>query len=199
MFEITNEYFTTNGETFTQFVGSVIRKSNAASASNQLDLEILKLHGSLNFPAHRITTDSEYNFVNALDDPAILPPVFNKFAGTTVNSIWKIAMERLREAKNICVVGYSLPRTDIYMQYFLKAALGPNIQFNRLFVYDPSLHNGSSDGPDMRQRYAECFSPQLQSRIDFNPPTILMNPVPDRGTALDFIQTLSKFPDTILF
>ena len=132
-------------------------------------IEILKLHGSLNFSRNGTTQPSPP--VQPVDDPLILPPIFNKMAyGDSLNNAWAKALQRLRQAKNVFIVGYSLPSTDIYMQYFLKAGLGPNTDLNRIFVYDPVLFEDSGACNEMIERYRTCFSPQLQRSIVFNPP-----------------------------
>jgi len=55
------------------------------------------------------------------------------------------------------------------MQYFLKTALGPNLNLNRIFVFDPVLFRDEPTSKEMVDRYANCFSPQLQKRIVFKP------------------------------
>ena len=79
-------------------------------------------------------------------------------------------MNALRNAKNIVFVGDSLPDTDIYMQYFLRAGIGPNVNLNKIIVFNPVLFKPGEQNDAMRTRFGNCFSPQLQNRIDFNPP-----------------------------
>jgi hypothetical protein len=132
-----------------------------------LTIEILKLHGSVNFPRKKLGKDRLYNVTQSLDDPYIMPPISNKFVTGPGEGVWRTALDRLREARNITIVGYSLPSTDVYMQYFLKAAVGPNIDLNRITVIDPALHGGQIRD-EMRSRYLDCFSPALRERVDFN-------------------------------
>lgn len=135
---------------------------------NPLRIEILKLHGSLNFPITK--TKESLSLVHPVDKPFILPPIINKMSSAkSITNMWATALKKLRSAKNVIIVGYSLPRTDIYMQYFLKTALGPNLNLNRIFVFDPVLHKNDSTSKEMMDRYASCFSPQLQDRIFFKP------------------------------
>jgi hypothetical protein len=132
------------------------------------EIEILKLHGSLNFSTNGTTQPNSP--VQAVEDPLILPPIFNKMDYVeSLNNAWAKALQRLRKTKNVFIVGYSLPSTDIYMQYFLKAGLGPNTDLNRVFVYDPVLFKEGDGRNDMVHRYKTCFSPQLQKSIEFNP------------------------------
>jgi len=139
-----------------------------AKEEDTVSIEILKLHGSINFP--RIKPTQQNLPVLAVDDPLVMPPVFSKMEyGIGLRDAWKRALLRLRQAKNIIIVGYSLPTTDIYMQYFLKAGLGPNMNLNRVFVFDPVLYKESEACEAMIRRYKTCFSPQLQDRIIFRP------------------------------
>lgn len=144
----------------------MILEATEETLRNPVDIEILKLHGSLNFP----TKKNEVFFpTNVAKDPYILPPVINKWVGKNEEAVWSTGLQKLREAKNIIIVGYSLPTTDIFMQYFLKAGVGPNLNLNRIIVHNPALYRGGTENELMRERFANCFSPQLQSRIDFKP------------------------------
>ena len=40
---------------------------------------------------------------------------------------------------------------------------------NNIFVFDPILFENNDLSKSMIERYASCFSPQLQSRINFYP------------------------------
>jgi len=159
------------------------------TTDNPLRIEILKLHGSLNFP--RTKTKESISLVQPVDAPFILPPIINKMASAkSITKMWATALQRLRTAKNVIIVGYSLPRTDIYMQYFLKTALGPNLNLNRIYVFDPVLFRDDSTSEEMMDRYANCFSPQLQDRIVFRHRNVRDN-VRD-GTFEHFVWALGK-------
>ena len=133
---------------------------------NSINIELLKLHGSLNFPA---TKEGVFFPTQAADNPYILPPIINKWVGRNEETIWSAGLQRLREAKNIIIIGYSLPQTDIFMQYFLRAGVGPNLNLNKIIVFDPTLYKDSLENKLMRERFENCFSPQLRNRIYFNP------------------------------
>lgn len=179
--------------------GTTLARLIANPAPNHLAIEILKLHGSLNFPKPRAKTDAAYNVAASLEDPHILPPISNKMSTTTSDDMWRVALQRLREAKNVVIVGYSLPRTDIYMQYFLKAALGPNMDLNRISVFDPVLYTNSQENKEMRARYQDCFASQLHKRISFNLDGHPIGPPENYGTAAQFVQILGEAPNRILF
>ncbi|HNC22628.1 MAG TPA: SIR2 family protein [Opitutaceae bacterium] len=182
--------------------GLALRDVGPEAAGDELAVEILKLHGSLNFPRNGAAapTRETYNVAQALAHPQILPPIFNKHADDSLNEVWKVALQRLRSAKNVIIVGYSLPSTDIYMQYFMKSALGPNLLLNKIFVYNPAVAEMAPAAAEARQRYETCFSAQLRSRIDFSPPSALRHstaPLP--RTTVDFVRTIASEPRSILF
>jgi len=182
--------------------GTKLNIVDAAAGDNHADIEILKLHGSLNFPRPRVKFDKEkYDFVSSLNDPYILPPIFNKMSDNLSEKVWETALKRLRESKNIVIVGYSLPRTDIYMQYFLKAALGPNVDLNKITVFDPVLHRESTENNEMRLRYNDCFAPQLHSRIQFRMTgdEAKIGSQKHFGTGDQFVHILRSNPDSMFF
>jgi hypothetical protein len=77
-------------------------KSEDPDLSDLLRIEILKLHGSLNFsrPEFRkiaLTTNVE-KLIYPLDDPLILPPVFNKVTNSVGKDVWSHALQVLRSA-----------------------------------------------------------------------------------------------------
>ena len=172
---------------------------------NLLPVNLIKLHGSSNFARKRPSADSSRQMAGkrlatAVDDPLILPPVFNKATETVGTDAWAFAVKALRQCKNLIICGYSLPQTDIYMQYFLKAALGPNQDLNKVFVFDPVLFRSDQKqkGEELRQRYNSNFSVPLQSRITFQPPTL--NPGDENnGTMTHLVNLLGNYPDTVLF
>lgn len=180
--------------------GTIMELSENIDLDDCASIELLKLHGSLNFPnARGKSSEDKLSLTDVIENPYILPPVSNKQSNGSGNQSWKTALQRLREAKNVVFVGYSLPKTDMYMQFFLKAALGPNQELNRLFVFDPTLWDNSEAASEMRNRYEMCFSEQLRSRIEFMPE--LINPIDSSfaGTTEHFVDVIENTPSNILF
>ena len=170
-------------------------------SSKPLNVDILKLHGSVNFPRAKKTKDTkELSLAMPVNDPLILPPIFNKMVrGNEIDSVWSKALNVLRNAKRVFFVGYSLPQTDIYMQYFLKSALGPNSDLHKVYVFDPVLFRDNDRSNQMRLRYSDCFSKQLNSRIEFNPDLNRMKDFDgDGGTFEHFVDLLGS-EKSILF
>jgi hypothetical protein len=179
--------------------------SEVEMPANLQKLELLKLHGSVNFRQPRRGQRDERNcaqrLITAVDNPLILPPVFNKATDAIGLGVWNRALEVLRRCKNLIICGYSLPATDIYMQYFLKAALGPNQDLNQIFVFDPALFDTDrqSQGEHLKTRYPRNFSEPIQRRIQYNPP--LPNGWSrEHGGKMSHMTTLLvSHPDSLLF
>jgi hypothetical protein len=152
--------------------GTTIETCSEKELKKPAIIELLKLHGSINFP-NRNSNENIKPMIptDPVENAYILPPLPNKGLFGEEVGIWKVALERLRQAKNIVIVGYSLPQTDIYMQYFFKAGLGPNVNLNKITVFNPILfRNNFGVDPEckaMEERFGNCFSPQLRARIIF--------------------------------
>jgi hypothetical protein len=161
-------------------------------------IPLLKLHGSLNF-SHTGPGDA-WSPVKVSDSPQIIPPVFNKADSTFGTPIWKAGLEALRTCKNLIVCGYSLPTSDSYMQYFLKAALGPNRNLNQIFVFDPILFDDppSKEGSELTERYSQCFAPQMHGKIQFQPP-LPKSQKCQQGTFAHMVDLFESRPESILF
>ncbi len=192
-------------ENFREEHGLILEDIPADSTLNTdklLRLQILKLHGSVNFPRpKRKATDARLGsqvLTTPLEDPLILPPIFNKATDAVGKEVWTQALQVLRSCKRLIICGYSLPATDIYMQYFLKAALGPNQDLDHIYVFDPVLHGEDQAiaGRALRERYACNFSQPIQRRIQFQP-----IPAPNslHGTAMHLVWLLEQQPNAILF
>ena len=78
---------------------------------------IVKLHGSV-------------------DDGKIIPPTWNKTiaADERIKEEWKVAFKLLAEANCIRFIGYSLPKTDAYIRYLLKASVLANLHLKEITV-----------------------------------------------------------------
>jgi hypothetical protein len=174
--------------------GYIVEKCEESDLGKPLTIEYLKLHGSVNFPK---TMNSKKqltpSFISTVDKPFIVPPISNKSLSNKSEDMWRIALDRIQKCKNLYIVGYSLPKTDIYFQFFLKTALGPNKDFNKIFVYNPALFSDNGK-TDIEKRYEECFPEQLRKYIEFHPDC---NPNVKPGSFENFVQNLSS--DTFFY
>lgn len=63
-------------------------------------------------------------------DGEIIPPTWNKGLNSAMLPDWKVAYKVLSEANRIRILGYSLPPTDTYFRYLLRATIidAPNFK-----------------------------------------------------------------------
>lgn len=60
----------------------------------------------------------------SIDTDDIIPPTWNKaIQNNGPSADWQLAYELLKQANHICVLGYSLPETDTYVKYLLRAGI----------------------------------------------------------------------------
>lgn len=187
------------GQGFQREAGIRTYKISSDSSDVLHEIEILKLHGSVNFPRQPLAKDFSYNIAAPLDDPFILPPIFNKLSSESFAGMWQTALQRMNEAHNIVIVGYSLPQTDIYMQYFLRAGVGPNLNLNDVFIFNPTLFRDDVEAQAMRDRYSACFSEQLRRRIQYRPEVSGVKVGDLAGTMRHFNGVLGHQPGAILY
>lgn len=176
-------------------LGPQTQESDIADRDRIASIQICKLHGSLNFPKKKQGPTEMTGIQTVLDDPDITPPISNKTLGKAAGA-WVNALNAIREARNVVIVGYSLPQTDIYMQYFFKSAFGPNSELRKIVVFDPVLHRDSPQAAEMKGRYLTCFSEQVGSLIEFQPPVTIAGVQP--GTTDHFVYHLQDNEKTEL-
>jgi len=87
-----------------------------------------------------------------VSDGAIVPPTWRKALTTKMTDQWDAARSVLSRANEIRILGYSLPRSDAYIKFLLKAAASeaPNLRAIDIITVD-------SDGVT-EQRFREFIS-----------------------------------------
>jgi hypothetical protein len=156
-----------------------------APGENRLDL--LKLHGSTNWGicsgcSQRIlivaekVTDSPSEFRQLKCScgrggyqPFLIPPSWDKSEyRELIAPVWKKALEELKLATRICVIGYSMPETDTFYKFLLTMALSRNYQLYKFVVVDRRPEVRVVEAPLMRpgleERYLELFDPMFRER-----------------------------------
>lgn len=136
----------------------------AADAPDTLNtsINLLKLHGSINFPVfkggddtirlrervHRQTGNESYE---------IIPPTMGKDINRPpFNELWKRAEQAIRRARVVCLIGFSFPPTDIHVSALFRNALHDNDSLDRLVIVNPSR--------DARQRTRHLFHRNLAAK-----------------------------------
>lgn len=145
------------------------------SADDQLDgpdaqsVSVLKLHGSTNWAicsacrqvhvlGTKWTTDAKAFRARACAkckqgklNLLLVPPSWDKSEyRETMRPVWKKAVDALKTAKRIVVIGYSMPGSDTFFKFLLTLGLAENHQLHKFVLVDlarsPSLSDVSQGG-----------------------------------------------------
>lgn len=109
---------------------------------DQSTLQLLKIHGSINWRIHTesnignayffniYNVENNYSSIKRIDryastdlESLLIPPVYNKesyFNYGIITSLWNDFRNYLKKAKEIYFLGYSLPKSDSYIRNFYK-------------------------------------------------------------------------------
>jgi hypothetical protein len=108
-------------------------------------LELLKLHGSVNWgrerdnPSLKIVEGRTYSELIAEGYiPELLPPTWSKAFGQELREVWARAVASLRLATRVIVIGFSMPATDAHFKYLLAAGLKENISLRNVQFVAPN-------------------------------------------------------------
>lgn len=155
--------------------------------------EVLKLHGSTNWgicdvcSKHVVilsqkVTDSPGEFrtlscrnCHSSDFvPLLVPPSWDKSGyAHIIAPVWRRAVEELKSATRICIVGYSIPETDSFFKYLLTMALAENHQLYKLIVVDyretirnhpASLEVAGYEDDPVKDRYLKLLDELFRDR-----------------------------------
>ncbi len=128
-------------------------------------LAVRKLHGSSNWAyvrqrATRAHIYDSYDDFGANNAPIIVPPTWKKGQfSPLLGEVWAGALKALSKATRICVIGYSMPETDLHFQYLMASALAANPALYGLTVVDIGT---------LSDRYAKLFVPLVEyGRLKF--------------------------------
>jgi len=94
--------------------------------------------------------------------PVLVPPSWNKteYHGSLTN-VWRYAAQELSEARNIIIIGYSLPESDSFFRYlFSLGTMGPS-RIKQLLVYNPD-NSGLVEG-----RYNSLVGRGIANRFEY--------------------------------
>ena len=92
-------------------------------------------------------------------EPIVIPPTWSKaIVKSPLVKVWEAAVDEIRDAFQIVVIGYSMPTTDTFFQYLLTLGLASNATFHRVVVVN------RDDSDALRQRYLRVFSRSLHDR-----------------------------------
>jgi hypothetical protein len=122
---------------------SCVQERQRADAVN-----VLKLHGSVNWGMFdRYSNMTVYgNYERLLRDTmrqkvVLVPPTWHKGWDLEhpVSAVWEAAVEAIRTATRLVIVGYSVPLTDLHFKYLLAAGFQENGSLREIFFVNPDL------------------------------------------------------------
>jgi hypothetical protein len=155
---------------------------------------ILKLHGSTNWGVcgnclkeivvlQGKVTDSPRQFRlercgrcgEQRFQPLLIPPSWDKSEYQRIMTrVWARAVAELKSATRICIIGYSMPQSDLFFKYLLTLALSENHGLYKLLVVDksssPGLRSANQGSPppgSLEGRYHELLDPLFRERRFF--------------------------------
>jgi hypothetical protein len=152
----------THGTSLTPYKGSV------PPFDSPLTLPVLKLHGSANWAKVRVGSTrahcyDSYRQFGSKYAPVVVPPTWRKGEMPPLfQEIWQTAHAALRNATRICIIGYSMPPTDVHFNYLIASALSGNVGLYGVTVIDYNPDRRTLGGPAdsaVDDRYRALFGP----------------------------------------
>ena len=124
--------------------------------------DIIKLHGSLNWGTISNSSDMVY-YIDENEEEYkkshlltyIVPPVLDKthsYSNHVIKAIWRRAFEKLKDADNIYIYGFSFPPTDLSIIFLFQSALSNNYKTPNIYVINTLEAKNS-----IISRYQEIF------------------------------------------
>ncbi|MFH1114193.1 MAG: hypothetical protein V1792_09755 [Pseudomonadota bacterium] len=94
----------------------------------------------------------------SIPDPMIVPPTWDKSDGhKTLACVWRKSAEKLGNAENIFIIGYSLPQSDAFFRYLFALGSEGDRPLRNVVVYNPA--------EDPRQRFETLLGPGAKNRF----------------------------------
>ncbi|MFQ5473304.1 MAG: hypothetical protein ACE5FA_10530 [Dehalococcoidia bacterium] len=135
--------------------------ANKRSFDTEAAVRVLKLHGSVNWAkgkgtTKKVTVFGGYEDLRKADrEPVILPPTWKKEFPALLTQVWDTAVEAIRTATRVIVIGFSIPVIDTHFKYLLAAGLKDNISLRDLLFVNPNIDL-------LRERLETLVRPELE-------------------------------------
>lgn len=118
-----------------------VKFADSCKCKPRAPLNILKLHGSVNWARSR--PGGPLEVFNAYADvrdaglvPELVPPTWKKVFEDQLAHVWGQAVAALRSATRVIVIGFSIPPTDTHFKYLLAAGLQENISLREITFFN---------------------------------------------------------------
>lgn len=131
-------------------------------------LPIYKLHGSVNWgidpKKQRVEIYGGYEDLRAYKENILLiPPTWRKVFGSHLSHIWLKAVDAIRDATRIIVIGFSVPPTDTHFKYLIAAGLQNNISLRKFIFVNPGLSDDRQK-QKLRENIFSVLRPDLEEK-----------------------------------
>ncbi len=94
-------------------------------------------------------------------EPFIVPPTWNKTMHRThLAKVWAAAAEELADAREIIVIGYSLPETDVFFRHLMALGTVGTTRVQKFWVFDPE--------EKVREKFERILGPAVTERFKFH-------------------------------
>jgi hypothetical protein len=106
----------------------------------------------------------EHCGTNLDKEPFLVPPTWHKEDyHRSISRVWSRAASELAEAKNIFVIGYSLPQSDAFFRYLYALGTVSQIPLKRFWVFNPD------DSGEVKSRFDDLLGPAAKARFKYFP------------------------------
>lgn len=117
--------------------------------STSEDIQLLKLHGSINWGLRTKSTSYEIysTYSDLLDSglsPQIVPPTWRKIFTGQLTKVWDNSLDALEKATRIIVIGFSMPETDSHFKYLMASGLQKNVSLREILFVNPDKETVAS-------------------------------------------------------
>lgn len=148
-----------------------VNYDHSAKASKAANVNVLKLHGSVNWARQRpkrswsFTVFGNYSDVRSVSlTPELLPPTWKKVFSEHLLEVWESAIDNLKTATRIVVIGFSLPPTDLHFKYLLAAGLQENVSLREIVFVNPAADEIKERASELlRKPYIEAKRVRFES------------------------------------
>lgn len=123
-----------------------LHPSAKCSVDEEAKIQILKLHGSMNWAVSNTSGEERFSVFGEYSDllkeerpvsPVLIPPTWNKVFAPHLRLVWKSAVIALGSATRIIVIGFSMPPADLHFKHLLAAGLQKNVSLRKILFVDP--------------------------------------------------------------
>ncbi|TXH03083.1 MAG: hypothetical protein E6R07_13415 [Nevskiaceae bacterium] len=153
--------------------GAATSDVSAQAQRGEYQVEVLKLHGSINWGrrgkrTRRLTQYGSYaDLRNDGAAPELIPPTWKKVFQDQLAQVWDASVQALRNATRIIVIGFSIPPTDLHFKYLMAAGLKDNLSLRKIVFINPAAEA-------LKHRARDLFNPHYLENglIEFQPLTL---------------------------